>query len=100
VVGVIFCSYDCNRKFRSDFPDNPILFDYSKPIDPKRPVCGDCGNVLSDASVPLKRCRMCRLERTLKSKLTGEARRLARKKKVRDAQKRFGLPGVDLEVLD
>jgi hypothetical protein len=100
VVGVVFCSAACSAEFDREIGGNPITFDFTKPFTRRSPVCSECGNVLSERSRPLGRCRMCRLEKSIKRKITGEARRLARQRKVRDAQRRFGLPLVDLEIVD
>jgi hypothetical protein len=96
VIGTIFCSAPCSNRFESEIGGNPVLHDFETPM---APVCRDCGVVLEHV-IENRRCRLCRLERTIRTRIRGEKRRLVRQKKVRDAQKTFGLPETPWEVVD
>ena len=98
VIGTIFCCVRCANRFDREIGGNPVLHDFGAPA-PAALVCRDCGNVL-ERIVENRRCRLCRLQREISRQILGEATRLARQRKVRAAQRAFGLPQTPLEIVD
>ena len=99
VIGTIFCCVRCANRFDREIGGNPVLYDFGAAIHAAVPTCRDCGNVLEHI-VENRRCRLCRLQREISRQILGEATRLARQRKVRAAQRAFGLPQTPLEIVD
>ena len=95
-VGVLFCSQKCERKFRLEIGGDPMTHDFNRPPVPLPLECRKC-------RVPMQRdgfdmCRLCRLQATMQSKIAGEARRLKKMQRIRDAEKVYRILGIRPEM--
>jgi hypothetical protein len=98
IVGTIVCSAACVRRFDREIGGNIVLHDFGTTAD-AAPICRDCRSVLEHV-VDDERCRLCRLRRTIRKRIRGEAKRLARQRRVVAAQKAFGLAQTPWEIVE